>query len=194
MTDNAIINLSSTIDAERTELLDALAAARSALIGTTRGLTDEQVGERPTVSALSLGGLIKHVAAIEEGWLRFVTDGPSAMNYDLPEGLTWADLEAGTATEYPQWVIDHQNNFQMLPGETLAGVIARYEQVAVRTEVIFTAAPDLSATHPLPVAPWHEPGAVRSVRRVLMHLIAETSQHAGHADILRETLDGHTAT
>ncbi|MGW3417896.1 mycothiol transferase [Streptomyces phaeochromogenes] len=53
---------------------------------------------------------------------------------------------------------------------------------------------DLSATHPLPEAPWHEPGAVRSVRGVLMHVIAETAQHAGHADILRETLDSQKST
>jgi hypothetical protein len=179
-----------TLDAERTDLLDALASARSALISTVRGLTDEQLGEHPTVSALCLGGLIKHVASIEEGWLRFVVDGPSALRYDLPDGVTWADLAAGTAREVPQWSVDHQNDFRMLPGETLAGILARYEQVAARSTDIIAAVPDLSATHPLPEAPWHQPGAVRSVRRVLTHVIAETAQHAGHADILRETLDG----
>jgi Protein of unknown function (DUF664) len=46
----------------------------------------------------------------------------------------------------------------------------------------------------LPEAPWHEPGSVRSVRRVLMHVIAETAQHAGHADVLREALDGQKST
>jgi uncharacterized damage-inducible protein DinB len=167
---------------------------RSALTDTTRGLSDEQVGERPTASVLCLGGLIKHVASTEEAWLRFVADGPSAMRYDLPDGVTWADLTAGTAREFPQWAIDHQNDFRMLPGETLAGIVARYEQVAARSEEIIAAVPDLSATHPLPAAPWHEPGAVRSVRRVLTHVIAETAQHAGHADILRETLDGQTST
>ncbi|WP_413761413.1 DinB family protein [Streptomyces sp. MMBL 11-3] len=181
-------------DAERTELLAALAAARSALTATTRGLDDEQAATAPTVSALSPGGLVKHVAAVEEGWLRFVLDGPSAMSYDLPDGVTWADFEAGTAREIPQWMIDHQENFRMLPGETLAGVLKRYEQVAARTEEIVAALPDLSVTHPLPQAPWHEPGAERSARRVLLHVIAETAQHAGHADILRETLDGHKAT
>jgi len=42
----------------------------------------------------------------------------------------------------------------------------------------------------LPSAPWFEPGSSWSVRRVLLHVIAETSQHAGHADILRESIDG----
>lgn len=184
----------STPDAERADLIAALATARAALTNTVRGLSDEQAGERPTASALCLGGLIKHVASIEEGWLRFVVDGPSALRHDLPDGVTWADIAAGTAREFPQWMIDHQNDFLMLPGETLAGVVERYEQVAAQSEKIIASVPDLSATHPLPEAPWHEPGAVRSVRRVLTHVIAETAQHAGHADILRETLDGQTST
>lgn len=184
----------STPDAERADLLAQLATARSALTNTTRGLSDEQAGEQPTVSALCLGGLIKHVASIEEGWMRFVVEGPSAMRYDLPDGVTWADLAAGTAREFPQWAIDHQNDFRMLPGETLAGVVERYEQVAAQSGKVIDSVPDLSATHPLPEAPWNEPGAVYSVRRVLMHVIAETAQHAGHADILRETLDGQKST
>jgi hypothetical protein len=50
--------------------------------------------------------------------------------------------------------------------------------------------PDLDVSHPLPEAPWFEPGARWSARRVLLHLIGETAQHAGHADILRESIDG----
>jgi uncharacterized protein DUF664 len=50
--------------------------------------------------------------------------------------------------------------------------------------------PDLDVSHPLPSAPWFEPGARWSTRRVLLHIIAETAQHAGHADIIRESLDG----
>ncbi|MGW1136793.1 DinB family protein [Streptomyces zhihengii] len=179
--------------AERAELLAALAAARAALTGTVRGLDDARAAARPTVSTLCLGGLVKHVAAMEESWLRFVTDGPSAMAHELPEGVTWADLAAGTAREVPRWARDHADGFRMLPGETLAGILAGYARVAARTEEIVAGVPDLSAAHPLPEAPWHEPGAVRSVRGVLAHLIAETAQHAGHADILRETLDGRTS-
>lgn len=82
----------------------------------------------------------------------------------------------------------------MLPGETTAGVLSAYAEVAARSERIILAVPDLSATHPLPEAPWNEPGAEWSVRRVLTHVVTETAQHAGHADILRETLDGRRAT
>ncbi|GAA2957293.1 DinB family protein [Kitasatospora cinereorecta] len=186
--------LPPTHDAERADLLDGLATARRALTGTTSGLSDEQAGARPTAGTLCLGGLIKHVTSMEEANMRFAVEGPSAMRYDLPDGVTWDDLAAGTARDYPQWAIDHQNDFRMLPGETLAGIIARYEQVAARSAEIIASLPDLSATHPLPETPWNEPGAVRSVRRVLTHLIAETAQHAGHADLLRETLDGRKST
>ncbi|HEY3683363.1 MAG TPA: DinB family protein [Streptosporangiaceae bacterium] len=183
----------ATLDAERTDLLAELATMRSALAGATAGLTDAQAGERPTASALCLGGLVKHVASMEDQWARFITGDPAAMRFALPDGVTWADMAAGTAREVPQWAIDHQDDFGMRPGETLAGVLERYRRVAARTEEVVAAVPDLSAERPLPDAPWNEPGAVLSMRRVLTHLISETAQHAGHADILRESLDGKTA-
>jgi uncharacterized damage-inducible protein DinB len=184
----------SQLDSERADLLAELATARAAIVTPVRDLTDEHAGTRPTASALCLGGLIKHVTAVEEGWMRFVIEGPSAMSYDLPDGVTWADLMSGTARELPTWMAEREDQFRMLPGETLAGVLARYEQVAARTDELVATLPDLSATQPLPEAPWHEPGATHSVRRVVIHVIAETTQHAGHADILRETLDGTQAT
>ncbi|MFG1888933.1 DinB family protein [Micromonospora sp. NPDC049051] len=184
----------TTLDPERADLLAALATARTTLTGTVRGLTDEQIGQRPTVSTLCLGGLIKHVAAMEQAWLRFVVEGPSAMSFALPDGVTWADITAGTAREVPQWLVEHEAGFRMLPGETLSGILADYAQVATRTEETVAAVADMSATHPLPPAPWHDATAVLSVRGVLMHVIAETAQHAGHADILRESLDGQRST
>jgi hypothetical protein len=62
--------------------------------------------------------------------------------------------------------------------------------VAQRTDDLIRFLPDLDASHPLPEAPWFEKGASWSARRVLLHVIAETAQHAGHADIIRESLDG----
>ncbi|MEI7032180.1 DinB family protein [Streptomyces pratensis] len=194
MTVTSTTPASPYLDGERTDFLAELAAARTALTATVRGLADEQAGERPTVSELCLGGLIKHVTAVEDGWLRFMAEGPSVMSFDLPDGVTWDDLAAGTAREFPQWAIDRQEEFRMQPGETLAGILHAYEQVAARTERTVAALPDLSATQPLPEAPWNEPGARWSARRVLIHVISETCQHAGHADILRETLDGQKAT
>ncbi len=184
----------ATLDPERAALVTELATVRANLVNTTRNLTDEQLGVRPTASALCLGGLIKHVSAMEESWMRFIVEGTSAMNYDMPDGVTWDDFFSGTATEFPQWAIDHQNGFQMLPGDTLSGIVAQYEKVAAASEEIIAAIPDLSVTHPLPAAPWHQPGAVLSLRGVVLHVIVETAQHAGHADIIRESLDGQTST
>ena len=64
------------------------------------------------------------------------------------------------------------------------------EKVAQRTDELLASLPDLDAAHPLPSAPWFPPGETRSARRVFLHIIAETAQHAGHADIIRESLDG----
>jgi hypothetical protein len=92
----------------------------------------------------------------------------------------WDEASAG------QWM----DAFRMVAGDTLAGLLAQYEQVAQGTSELVSTLPDLGLSHPLPEAPWFEPGARWSARRVLLHIIAETSQHAGHADIIRESLDG----
>ncbi len=161
---------------ERADLLAMLAQHRHFLRLTTRDLTDGQAGRRTTVSELCLCGLIKHVAAVERGWVDFILEGPSAIGDAA--GMTEAD-----------WA-RRADDFRMLPGETLAGVLADYADVARRTDELVATLPDLDATRPLPAAPWFEPGARWSARRVLMHITGETAQHAGHADIIRESLDG----
>ncbi|MFF4465705.1 DinB family protein [Streptomyces mirabilis] len=165
-----------TSTGERAELLEVLATHRRFLRFTTRDLTDEQAGRRTTASQLCLGGLIKHVAAVERTWVQFILDGPSAM----PDFTTMTEAD---------WA-RRADDFRMLPGETLAGVLANYAEVSRRTDELVVTLPDLDATQPLPKAPWSEPGGQWSARRVLMHIIAETAQHAGHADIIRESLDG----
>src|SRR4029077_20054997 len=82
------------------------------------------------------------------------------------------------------------DQFTLLPGETLDGVLAGYEKIARRTDDLVASLPDLNLSHPLPNAPWFPPGEKRSARRVFLHIIAETAQHAGHADVIRESLDG----
>jgi uncharacterized damage-inducible protein DinB len=156
---------------ERADLLETLAKHRYFLRFTVRDLTDEQAARRTTASELCLGGLVKHVAATEQSWMNFVLGGADAMT------RAW---EGG----------DREGQFRMLEGETLAGLLEDYDEVARRTDQIVATLPDLDVSHPLPEAPWFEPGARWSARRVLLHVIAETSQHAGHADIIRESLDG----
>ncbi|MGN9760798.1 DinB family protein [Streptomyces sp. SD31] len=166
----------ATATDERADLLAALANQRHFLRFTTRDLTDEQAGERTTVSELCLGGLIKHVTSVERGWAAFIQHGPSTM----------PDFTAMTEADFAK----RADEFRMLPGETLAGVLAEYEEVARRTDELVATLPDLNAAHPLPKAPWFEAEAQWSARRVLLHITAETAQHAGHADIIRESLDG----
>src|SRR5689334_7116928 len=101
-----------TSERERADFLESLARHRGFLRFTTRDLTDAQASQRTTVSQLTLGGLIKHVAAVEQAWSAFATGGAEAMNAVImasaSTGGTWEDL------------------FRMLPGETLAGLLERY--------------------------------------------------------------------
>ena len=164
----------TTTTGERADLLETLAAHRHFLRYTVQGLSDEQAKLRPTASELTLGGLVKHVAHQEANWVRFILEGTEAM-------ATPTD-----AAGFERW----SQEFKMLPGETLAGVLEEYEEIARRTDELVRTIPDLDAAHPLPAAPWFPPGATRSARRVFLHIVAETAQHAGHADILRESIDG----
>jgi len=77
-----------------------------------------------------------------------------------------------------------------MDGESLDALVSRYEEVARRTEELVVSLPSLDVSQPLPEAPWFEAGSSWSARRALFHVVAETAQHAGHADIIRETVDG----
>lgn len=164
---------------ERADLLESLAKHRYLLRHTVRDLTDEQAARRPTASVLCLGGLIKHVSDVERVWADFIVRGTDAVRGGPVDGT-------GTG--------NREKEFTLSDDETLAGVLERYATVAHRTDEIVAALPDLDISHPLPKAPWFEPGSRWSARRVLLHIIGETAQHAGHADIIRESLDKSMAT
>src|SRR5918995_5473643 len=174
--------LTGSATGERADILETLRTHRYFLRHTVDGLTEEQARLTPTASALSLGGLIKHVAATESGWVDFIERGPDAM--PSVEG-NYEDLDPNSEL-MQEWA----NAFRLLPDETLADAPAEYERGAARTDALVESLPDLDAAHPPPPAPWFPPDATRSARRVFMHIVAETAQHSGHADILRETIDG----
>ncbi len=154
-------------DAETRELLAALTGQRAFLSFTAQGLSDEQARLTPTVSELHIGGIIKHVTSTERGWVAFMSGG------DMAEA-------AG------DWWAGHH----MSEDETLAELLADFARSAEETEAAVLALPSLEVENPLPEAPWFEPGATWTARTVLLHLIGEISHHAGHADIIRETIDG----
>ncbi|MEU1981937.1 DinB family protein [Nocardia sp. NPDC019395] len=159
---------------ERADLLAVLGKTRFFLRFTTRDLTDEQAASSPAPSELCLGGLIKHVTGVERSWADFIVEGTGAMK----------DFDDMTPEDFAARV----DEFQLLPGETLAGVLDTYAEVAARTDAMI-ATVDLDHAWPLPQAPWFQEDAW-STRQVLLHIIAETAQHAGHADIIREAIDG----
>lgn len=156
---------------ERALLLAFLAQQRAAVRNAAFGLTEEQARATPTPSTLSVGGLVKHVAATETNWTDLIRQRPH-------EG----DVEG------------YVDGFRLLAHETLDGTLAAYDAVARDTEQLIGGL-GLDDAVPVPKGvPWF-PSDVDawSVRWVLLHLIEETARHAGHADIVREAVDGATA-
>lgn len=163
---------------EREGLLAYLAQQRDAFRTVAHGLTDEQARATPTVSTLSIGGLIKHVAFTESGWIDTMLGRTGSAGGD--------DFEASQE--------DYADNFVLGPDETLAGALDAYAAVAAETETAVAGIDDLGQAVPVPKGvPWY-PDDVEawSARWVLFHLIEETARHAGHADIVRESIDGAT--
>jgi uncharacterized damage-inducible protein DinB len=163
----------SFVPDERAELLQALAEQRELLLITARGLTDAQAAQRSTVSELTIGGIIKHLASGERVWTQIMVKGDG----ELPDGM----LDMG--------------QYRMAQGDTLTDLLEQYGTAARTTDDAVAALVDLNHRVPLPKTPWSPPETVHwSARRVLLHLIRETAQHAGHADIIREALDGANTT
>jgi len=158
-----------TLDRERDDLLGTLAEHRFFLARTADGLTEEQARLRTGASELTVGGTIKHCVAQERIWTGFLVRGAAA--HDLPDGAFEAQFVLG-------------------PDETLAGVLAELGDVAAATEELVRSFDDLDTDIALPTAPWFPPGARWSRRKVLVHLLAEIAQHSGHADVVREGIDG----
>ena len=158
---------------ERACLLAFLAQQRDGIRYATHGLTDNDARARPCVSELCLGGLVKHAALVEQAWVSFIEEGDSSVF--MPE-FDWMD------------------GFRLVGEETLADVVSFSVEVANHTEKVVTDLPDLGAPLPPTKAgvPWIPAGLVWSPRWVLLHLIEETARHAGHADIVRESLDSAT--
>jgi uncharacterized damage-inducible protein DinB len=161
-----------SISTEQEGLLAYLAQMRYAVRLTAYGLDGRQLRATPTVSTLSVGGLIKHCAATEEGWLATIRHEPQTVDYQK-----------------------YAEDFSLADGETIEDVFARYDRVAERTEQTVAELDDLD--HQIAIdhsVPWNRKDMDHwTVRWILLHLIEETARHVGHADIIRESVDGATA-
>ena len=157
---------------EQEGLLGYLAQARYGLRLTAYGLDGAQLRATPTASTLSVGGLIKHCASTEETWLATVRREPQQVDYGR-----------------------YQRDFKLADGETIGDVFTRYDRAAAETEKTVAEIGDLDYSIPIDHSvPWNRQDLDHwTLRWVLLHLIQETARHAGHADIIRESIDGATA-
>lgn len=159
---------------ERHDLLAMVGGQRRNFLYTVEGITDEQARARTTVSDLTLGGITKHLAGLQRTWLA-VIDGSA------PAEVGWSDLDP-----------DH---YRMTAAESLAGLLDSFHEQAAAFDRTVREEPDLDRRVTLPRYPWSptEP-VVWTTRRVLLHVFREIAHHSGHADIIREALDGSNTT
>ncbi|MGY1651672.1 DinB family protein [Geodermatophilus sp. SYSU D01119] len=158
---------------DETTLLSAyLAYQRETLLRKTDGLTREQLARTHPPSSLTLAGLLYHLALVEETWSveRFAGEA------ELPpwDGVDWE------AT--PDWEFDAALGLE--PDD----LRERYREACRRTDAVVAAAGSLDALSAVPL----RSGGRFSLRWMLLHLVEETARHAGHADLLREAVDGVT--
>lgn len=164
---------------ERQTLLEFLRFNQNAFVAVAYGLTDEQARSTPSVSALSVGGLIKHVAGVQKGWATRAATAP--------------ELPPKDDRPMEEIVAEYADQYAMRDDETLDQLLGELTKENEATLRVFAKA-DLDTPVPVPQdVPWFPKDIDHwSVRWVVMHLIEELSRHAGHADIIRESIDGAT--
>jgi uncharacterized damage-inducible protein DinB len=171
--------LARPVTDERSALREYLAYHQSAYFAVSYGLSDEQARLTPTVSALSIGGLVKHATGMQRTWMTRVAAAPDAPPKD--------------PRPFEEISRDFADQHVMRHDETLAGLLDAFKaQNAESLRLVETT--DLDAKVPVPEdIPWF-PKDIQawSVRWVILHVINELARHAGHADIIRESIDGAT--
>jgi uncharacterized damage-inducible protein DinB len=148
---------------ERTMLVAFLDYLRDRMIAKLDGLDDEQVRRPMVPSGTSLLGLVKHLAVVELGWFVWSFQGE-----DFDVGPRGDDLAPA-------------------PEDTIEEVVKMYRSAIERAQAITSSAPDLDRKAVRSRRSGHD---TQSLRWILVHMIEETARHAGHADILREQIDG----
>jgi hypothetical protein len=167
------------VGTERDGLVAYVGHQLDAFRSVAYGLTDEQARATPTPSALSVGALVKHATGVSRGWIARVSAAP--------------DPPPADDRPFQERVAAYQDEFVMREDETLADLLAAFDAQAVLTLAALAAA-DPETPVPVPRdAPWFPADVSHwSVRWVALHLVEELARHAGHADIIREAIDGAT--
>ena len=175
MTDDEI----ATIDPELTPAAGELALLtgfldfyRGVMVRKAQGLTREQLALRLGPSDLTLGGLIKHLAFAEDIWFDFRLVGNE-------RGEPWASVD---------WDADPDWEFHCAADDEPAAIFRLYDEACTRSRAAVADVGDLDALTKFP----NRRGRIFSMRWVLIHMIEETARHAGHADLIRESIDGTT--
>lgn len=152
------------------DLLRYLDVAREALIWKLDGLGDYDLRRPMTPTGTNLLGLVKHTAGVEAGYLGEVFGRP------FPDPMPWTDDDAELGAD--MWAT---------AAESADSIVDLYRRVGQHSAATVHAL----ALDAVGQVPWW-PAERREVtlHRILVHVIAETNRHAGHADILRETIDG----
>ncbi|HVF53709.1 MAG TPA: DinB family protein [Actinomycetota bacterium] len=153
----------STTGSERELLIEYLDWYRDAIVRKMDGASDETLRAQKVGSATTLLGIVKHLAWVEIWWFQIVFAG--------------RDIEDPWSEENPDadWRIE--------PHETTDEILAFYREACEESRAIVKATDDLDTKAV-------RPGKIYNLRRILIHMIEETARHAGHADILRELIDG----
>jgi hypothetical protein len=164
---------------ERQSLLNFLTFQQDAFTAVAHGLTDEQARSTPSVSALSVGGLIKHITGVQRGWTDRVLAAP--------------DFPPRDPRPIAEQMADYADQYVMGEDETLETLLSALRAQNAVTLQAFADA-DLNVLVPVPhEVPWFPADVDHwSARWVALHLVEELSRHAGHADIIRESIDGAT--
>ncbi|MFE3249170.1 DinB family protein [Streptomyces sp. NPDC059209] len=168
-----MIESNSRADPLKADLLRYLQSARDALLWKLDGLSEYDVRRPLTPTGTNLLGLVKHVAGVEIGY------------FGETFGRPFFD-----AAQVPSWYAeDAEDNADMWApaDESREEIVGLYRRVWEHTEATVTALPLDATGH---VAWWPEDRSEVTLHRVLVHVIADTTRHAGHADIVRELVDG----
>jgi uncharacterized damage-inducible protein DinB len=161
----------AAVDDERSVLLGYLDYHRAVLARKVEGLSDEQVRRAACPpSELTLLGLVRHMTDVERSWFR-----RALLGEDAPPRYYGA--------AHPEGDVD--GDFHPPPEATIAGALTGYwEEIGVANRIVAAASLD-DVAH-------GEKDRRTSLRRILVHLIEEYARHCGHADLLRQAIDGAT--